>query len=349
MVKPVPPPAPASNAETVAQTSARVVEFFSLAFGPYPYSSLALSQMPGRNSQGWPGLVFLSSYAYLSPEERQQAHLGPVASLHYSGFMQVHEIAHQWWGDLIGWKSYRDQWLMEALANYSAILALEPERPADCKLVLQAYREQLLAKNEEGEEVARAGPVTLGLRLSSSHFPDGYDTVSYGRGAWLLHMLRTMMRDAAPAKSKPKADSAEPFLRALRKLRERYQGKEISTAEFLRVMEEELPDSLRYEGSNSLDWFFEGWVKGRAVPHLQTKDVRFVRRAGAALVTGKILQKEAPDDLVTSVPVYAGVGKKLVLLGRVFADGAETSFRLNAPADAKSVVLDPYGTVLTRP
>jgi hypothetical protein len=90
-------------------------------------------------------------------------------------------------------------------------------------------------------------------------------------------------------------------------------------------------------------------VKGRAVPHLQTKDVKFVRRAGAAVVTGKILQKEVPDDLVTSVPVYASVGKTLVLLGRVFADGAETSFRLHAPPEAKSVVLDPYGTVLTRP
>jgi hypothetical protein len=114
-------------------------------------------------------------------------------------------------------------------------------------------------------------------------------------------------------------------------------------------MEEELPDSLRYEGSKSLDWFFEGWVNGRAVPRLQARDVKFARRAGAAVVTGKILQKEAPNDLVTSVPVYASVGKNLVLLGRVFADGAETSFRLHAPADAKNLVLDPYGTVLTRP
>ena len=349
VVTPAPAPAPASNAETVAQTSARAVEFFSRAFGPYPYGSLALSQMPGRNSQGWPGLVFLSSYVFLSPEELRQAHLSPVALLHFSGFMQVHEIAHQWWGDLIGWKSYRDQWLVEGLASYSAILALEKDRPAACKQVLQVYREQLLAKNAEGEEVAQAGPVTLGLRLASSHFPDGYDTVSYGRGAWLLHMLRTMMRDAAPAKPKPKGEDEEPFLRALRKLRQRFEGKEISTTEFLRVMEEELPDSLHYEGSKSLDWFYAGWVNGRAVPHLQTKDVKFVRRAGAAVVTGKILQKEAPDDLVTSVPVYASVGKKLVLLGRVFADGAETSFRLNAPADAKSVVLDPYDTVLTRP
>ncbi len=41
-----------------------------------------------------------------------------------------------------------------------------------------------------------AGPVTLGFRLSSSQFPSAYEPVCYGRGTWLLHMLRTMMRDA---------------------------------------------------------------------------------------------------------------------------------------------------------
>ena len=52
---------------------------------------------------------------------------------------------------------------------------------------------------------------------------------------------------------------------------------------------------------------------------------------------------------MTSVPVYARVEKDLVLLGRVFADGEETGFRLNAPAGAKGIVLDPYDTVLKRP
>ncbi len=352
-----PPPVPSSNTQTVAEISVKAIDYFSRIFGPYPYSSLALSQMPGRDSQGWPGLVFLSSYAFLSPQERQQAHLSPQAELLFSGFMQVHETAHQWWGDLVGWKSYRDQWLVEALATYSSILMYERDRPEACKQLLQHYREQLLAKNAGGEEVAEAGPVTLGLRLSSSHFPNGYDTVSYGRGAWLLHMLRTMMRDGAQLSAKMKtgggmkaaaAQEEEPFMRALRKVRERYAGKEMSTADFLHVMEEEMPDSLRYEGSKSLDWFYQGWVKGEAIPRLELKKVSFTRHRGQVTVSGEILQEEAPEDLVTSVPVYATVDKKLVLLGRVFADGRETNFRLNAPAGAKRAVLDPHDTVLKR-
>jgi hypothetical protein len=60
-------PQPALNAEAVAKTSARAITFFSRYFGPYPYGSLVLAQMPGPASQGWPGLIFLSSYAFLSP------------------------------------------------------------------------------------------------------------------------------------------------------------------------------------------------------------------------------------------------------------------------------------------
>jgi hypothetical protein len=67
-------------------------------------------------------------------------------------------------------------------------------------------------------------------------------------------------------------------------------------------------------------------------------------------VSGTILQKEASQDLVTSVPVYAVIaGKQLVLLGRVFADSEESSFRLSAPAGTHKIVLDPYETVLTSP
>lgn len=344
-----PPPEPASNAESVAQISARAITFFSRQFGPYPYNSLVLSQMPGPNSQGWPGLVFLSSYAFLSSEERARIHMRPPDSLLYDQFMQIHETAHQWWGDLITWKSYRDQWLVEALSNYSAILALEKDRPQVGKSLLDYYRDNLLRKNRDGKELAQAGAVTLGLRLSSSQFPDGFDGISYGRGTWLVHMLRCMMRDAARSPAKPGSAADEPFLRALRKLRQRFEGGEMSTRNFQQVLEEELPDSLRYEGKKSLEWFFQTWVNGTAVPRLELKDVKFTRAGTGKAVRFTIFQKEAPDELITSVPVYASTGRGLVLLGRVFADGPESSHRFSVPQDTRKLVLDPYGTVLTRP
>ena len=92
-----------------------------------------------------------------------------------------------------GWSSYRDQWISEALANYSALMLLESENPEQFRAVMEKYRQDLLEKNKAGNQLLEAGPVTLGSRLSSSHFPDGYEAISYGRGTWLFHMLRSMI------------------------------------------------------------------------------------------------------------------------------------------------------------
>ena len=74
---------------------------------------------------------------------------------------------------------------------------LEQQNPAQFRQVLEKYRSDLLSKNKDGERLRDAGPVTLGQRLDSSHFPGGYDAISYERGTWLFHMLRSMLRDYA--------------------------------------------------------------------------------------------------------------------------------------------------------
>ena len=349
MVVVPPPPSPARNVQSVADRAAQSIESFSAWFGPYPYGSLALTQMPGDLSQGWPGMVFLASSAFLSAQEQADLKLDPVVRVLDSQVL-VHETAHQWWGDLVLWKSYRDQWWVEGLANYSALLVLEQHNPAQFREVLEKYRSDLLSKNKDGELLRTAGPVTLGQRLISSHFPAGYDAISYERGTWLFHMLRSMLRDSEEAThpQNRKTNPEEPFFRALRKVRERYAGKSISTKELVQVFEEELPRPLWYENHHTLDWFLEGWINGTAVPRLATRDVRITQREKGTVVSGVLVQRDAPEDLVTAVPVYAMTrGNSLVFLGEVLADGVESSFRLSAPSDARKVVLDPKQTILT--
>jgi hypothetical protein len=351
-------PSPVLNEATVAERAARAIQYYADRFGPYPYSHLALTQMPGRDSQGWPGLVFLSSYAFLGQQEREQLHFEPFRILLQQS-IPAHEAAHQWWGDLITWTSYRDQWFSEGLANYCALMILQEKDPAGFQQVMEKYRGDLLEKNKDGSSPIDAGPVTLGTRLLSSRFPGGYEEILYGRGTWLFHMLRTMMRDAAMKDAEAQergrkvqggVTTDEPFVRALRKVRQRYEGQPISTSELLDVFAEDLSPSLRYEGKKSLDWFLEGWINGTSLPKLELKGVKFTPKGSGAIVSGTIVQKNAPEDLVTSIPVYAVMtGKQLVLLGRVFADGQESSFHLPAPAGAHKIVLDPNETILTSP
>lgn len=365
LAPPKPPPAPASNTRTpmgapgvqvvppvpipdpavVAQQARSAISYYIREFGPFPYSTLALTQLPGTLGQSWPGLIYLSSLAFVPREQLVAAHLTPNEVLLYGEFMTPHETSHQWWGDLVGWSTYRDQWLVEALANYSAVLSLEQDHAEDCRAFLQNYRDRLLRKNADGEEFTSAGAVTLGQRLNSSHFPNGYYIISYGRGTWLIHMLRTILRDGAALSGHAGDD---PFLRVLRNMRERYAGRDISTREFQALLDQELPPSIRYEGRASLDWFFDTWVNGTAIPKLELKDVRIARRGVAATATATLLQTEAPDDLVTSVPIYADTRAGLKLVARVFADGRESTFRVSVPRDTRKLVLDPYNTVLRR-
>lgn len=339
-------PSPARNAQPVADLAAKAIDFFSSRFGPYPYGSLAITQMPGNLSQGWPGLIFLSSFSFLDSTERASLHISDVDSV-LDKYLLVHETAHQWWGDTVTWAGYRDQWLVEALANYSSLMLLENLDPAGFRMVMQQYRENLLSSNEQNVPLSKDGPVTLGGRLSNSQFPDGYDIISYQRGTWLLHMLRCMMRDAEHAKNTASEQKGpDAFQRTLLKLRNRYDGKPITTADLVRAFEADLPPSLYYDGHKSLDWFFQGWINGAAIPRLRLQGVKFSDRARETLVNGTILQTDGPDDLVTSVPIYAETGKHTVLLGRVFADGSQTPFHLTAPAGTRKILLDPEQTVL---
>ena len=333
----------------VASTAARAIEFYSRRYGPYPYSELKLAQMPGAVSQGWPGLIFLSSTSFLTAEEKSELHMTPVEKTLISQII-AHETAHQWWGDLVMWSGYRDQWLVEALANYSSMMILESENPGQFRAAMEKYRDDLLQKNKAGARLMEDGPVTLGTRLSNSQFREGYEAISYGRGTWLFHMLRSMMRDAEGVgdRARNAGQADEPFVRVLRHIRERYEGKAITTSELLQAFADELPPSLRYERHKSLDWFFEGWVNGTAIPRFELRGVKYSDKPGSTTISGTILQKDAPDDLVTSVPLYASVAGKLVFLARVFADGAESSFHLTAPPGARKVIIDPEQTLLAR-
>jgi hypothetical protein len=159
-----------------------------------------------------------------------------------------------------------------------------------------------------------------------------------------------MLRDSEMASRSRNgaARSEELFFRALRKIRERYAGKSLTTQDLVKVFEEELPRPLWYEKRRSLDWFLDGWINGTSIPKLETRDVRMIPGEHGVAVSGIITQNDVPDDLVTPVPIYAATASNAtVFLGRVLADGAETPFHFNAPTGTRRIVLDPRQTILT--
>jgi len=336
-------PEPAREVQQIAAEAAGSVDFLSRELDPFPYSKLEITQFPGLLSQSWPGLVYLSSMAFLDRDERRAAGVhDPYTDLLLDRLMLAHETAHQWWGDAVDWISYRDEWLIEALANYSALLMLEQQDPNAMRIALDYYRGELLRETRNGP-LADAGPVTLGMRLTSAKFPSAFEPVMYGRGTWLIHMLRTMLRNASGGK-----DDAL-FFSALKALLAQSPNHKISTRDLQLAFEKVLPPSLTYEGKHDLEWFFDTWVNGTSIPQLTLDGVRISTSGSKVVVRGTVRQSHAARDLVTAVPIYSvDESGKAKFLNFVFADDSETSFRLTAPPGTKRIALDPEGTLLRR-
>src|SRR5205807_7349994 len=157
-------PEPAKQVQRITGEAATMVEFLSSELTTFPYSRLEITQLPALLSQSWPGLIYLSSMAFLTSDERHAAGVkDPYMELLLSDLMLAHETAHKWWGDAVDWDSYRDQWIIEALANYSALVMLQRAGPEKMKIVLDHFRNELLRETPTGT-VSEAGPVTLGQR-----------------------------------------------------------------------------------------------------------------------------------------------------------------------------------------
>jgi Peptidase family M1 domain len=345
-------PDPTRETQQIADQAANTVQFLSAELAPFPYSNLEITQLPGMLSQSWPGLIYLSSTAFLSPDERRALGVhDPYVELLLSRLMLSHETAHQWWGDAVDWVSYRDEWIVEALANYSALVMLEKQHPGDMKTALNYYRNELLRETKSGI-IAEAGPVTLGRRLTSSKFPDAYERVLYGRGTWLIHMLRTMLHEA-DLREGHEGNGDAVFFAALQGLLAKAPNHKVSTLDLQRAFEQVMPASLGYESKKSLEWFFDSWINGNSIPQFTLDSVHLSpgtgKQAGKLKVTGTILETHAAQDMVTAVPLYAvdATGKSR-FLAFVFADDTKTDFTLTAPADTKLILLDPEETLLRR-
>jgi len=203
----------------------------------------------------------------------------------------------------------------------------------------------LIRPTAKGKTLSDAGPVTLGFRLSSSKFPTGYEEVAYGRGTWLIHMLREMLRDHASK------DPDARFNAALKELIDKLDGKQMTNRDVQTVFEKYLPPDLQYEGTKTLDWLFDGWVNGSAVPSFSLKAARAVTRKGRVTFSGTIIERDAPETLVTSLPIYGesqDPESQPIYLGRVFADEPETTFSIAAPPGTRKLLLDPFHTVLRK-
>ncbi len=280
-------PNPHARLQDVAADVNSSLEFFSSAFGPPALNTLTVSPIPGLFGQGFPGLVYLSTLAYLDPSQRPASLRGEEHQAFFSDLIAPHEVAHQWWGNVVTASAYQDEWLLEALSSYSALLWLERKKgPKSIENVLENYRDHLETKVEDGRTVESAGPIIWGTRLDSTGMGDAWRTITYEKGAWIFHMLRRRLGD-------------QQFMKMLAELRRRYQFRSISTEDFRALAKEFLPPKTP---PDTIDSFFENWVYSTGVPSLKLK-YALKGTAPTRKLTGTITQAGVDDDFSVEVPV----------------------------------------------
>ncbi|MBI1983486.1 MAG: hypothetical protein HYS61_04740, partial [Acidobacteria bacterium] len=334
--KPVPPLDPTALLDNVAESASNAVKYFESLFGPFPYSRLAISQVPGHFGQGWPGLVYLPTLSFLAKGERSQMGLGGRSEELRSQLSVAHEIAHQWWGNKVGWSTYRDQWLSEGFATYAAALHASREKDGErtFREVMRGYKDDLLSKTREGETIESGGPIWLGHRLRNSRNPDGYVTIVYEKSCWVVHMLRALMAD-------PVTGSDDRFFGMLREFLSTQRDRDVSTQDFLRHADKHMTPEMDLDGSGSLEWFFSTWVYGTGIPTYKLQVNTRQISPKSFLVEGNIEQSDVPAEFEMKVPVVADYGKgRKVRLGLVHVSETGGRFRFTTPARPARVAID---------
>ena len=324
------PPDPLARLKDVASEVTSAMEFMASKFGPPALPHLTVSPIPGAFGQGFPGLIYLSTLAYIGSLPGPRTPGSQQRELFFRDVLEPHETAHQWWGNRVCVGSYRDYWLMEALANYSALLYLEKTKGAHVMdQILDGYRTDLLAKGDNGQTVDATGPIVLGTRLESSQEPRAWNTITYGKGSWIIQMIRRRMGD-------------ERFLSMLVEMLKRYDHKEVSTEGFRQLAAGFLPPK---SDDPHLETFFEQWVYGTGIPNLKLA-WSLKGKAPALRLVGTLTQSDVGDDFTALVPVEIQAVRGRAITQWVRSANTPVTFSMPLAQPPLKVTLDPHRAVL---
>jgi len=145
-------------------------------------------------------------------------------------WINAHELSHQWWGDNVTCETWNDIWLNEGFASYSECLWQE-NKPAGGKSPFWSH-----LNNYDRPSNPDALVWVTDVNDDDAIFDDN---AVYNKGAWVVHMLRHVMDDAA-------------FYQALADYRAQYAGGSATTAEFTA--------SMSTSFGHDLSWFINQWV-----------------------------------------------------------------------------------------
>lgn len=255
--------------------AADILRFYAGLMGDAPYPSLEVAVVEANQPGGHSPAYFVMLHSS-PPGAALNFAPDPAAFRGYPEFVLAHELAHQWWGQAVGWKNYREQWISEGFAQYfSALYAERLHGPEAFEQMLRQFRRWALDASDQG-------PIHLGYRLGQIKGDrQVFRAILYNKGAGVLHMLRRLIGD-------------EAFFRGFRRLYAEHAFRKIGADDVRRAFE--------VESGRSLERFFDRWVFESGIPRLKVTSTIGDREV---LVRLEQRQPEVYDLPVTLTLVYA--------------------------------------------
>ena len=301
-------------------------------------SNMYVTSIAAGHGQAFDGFLHMTEYTY------ESEHPGA------SELFRAHEVAHEWFGHKIGWKSYRDQWLSEAFAEYAAMMFVEGFVKGGDKYmeeILKSY-DSIVKGNFGGGfskfnrpwlagmmmdlsavEKQRVGPIGHGWRANTAAMPAAYQVQAYHKGPLVLHMLRMLLRY--------KTNNDDLFVKVLRDYVKEYGGKSASTEDFRRVLERAAPGDW--------GWFFDSWVYGNDLPSYTWKyDVK--QEGDGFLLTVDAERRNAAESFMTIIPVRVEFDGNRHGYVWVYSRGSKSTVTQKLPAKPKKVTFGPDWSLL---
>jgi aminopeptidase N len=286
------------NAVSAFRNVVDMMTFFSTTFGEYPFDKYGMAAVFPFGAGG------MEHQTMTTIHRRWLANGGSQAGI-------AHELAHQWWGDMVTCAAWADIWLNEGFATYSEALWEE-----------HFYGEQTFL-----ELMANIQPFTDVTRQYAMYSPPTQYLFAaplvYYKGAWVLHMLRRIVGDLT-------------FYGILKEYRKRHEYESATTGDFA-----EVASSV---AGTDLGWFFDQWVYGRGWP-IYAYGWGVQPGGNGYEVTVDIQQQQ--DEDVFQMPVQLklqGGGKDTLVVAENTTRSQSFSFVI--PFRPDTVYFDPGGWIL---
>jgi hypothetical protein len=291
---------------------ADIVRLYAGIVNDAPYESLTVAMVeddvPGGHAPGYFAMINnpppISAFTWRND---------PASFQNFPEFFMAHEVAHQWFGQAVGWKNYHEQWLSEGFAQYFAALYAKERRGEPAfREILRQFRRWTLEDSDQG-------PVSLGYRLG--HIKNEsrvFRALVYNKGAGVVHMMRRLVGD-------------EAFFRGLRRFYTENRYKKAGTDDLRKAMEQ--------ESGRDLSRFFERWIYDSTLPR-----VKFSSAVDGQELVVRFEQTGDVFDLPVTVTINYTDGKTAEHV--VLATEQATEVRLPLTGTLRSVETNQDGAAL---